>query len=395
MGAQKPTRAFLVTLLGAVLMVVNSSIIIINQAPLMVSSSPFPETQETLVSNDAPFWWRISFGFRGAVEGTLGYVWLVFTIVVLLSAIILYFKPIRRRVLGLIIVIFSILTLPAGGGFILGLILAIIGGGIAFEWPKPARETFFGKLLRAARIDRDVFSSVAADTKVLRQSALIIILVGMLSGFGIAWYSFNVDKILTPSTSTTASLEILWGRLSWNFSILSLPIFFVGVAVIKWIILSAILYVVGVKIIGSKAELDQISRAVAFSYIPVSLQFFMPFVLTSKPYLTTWPLLLFLVTNLWVIIALIFAVRRSFEISLNKSIGTVFLGGSFYWLASYVLFVKGFGASASILEQSVPLLALPMLPSSIQILVQPPELALLFISLMVALATVLGVFSKH
>jgi len=394
MAAQKPRRAFLVTLLGAVLMIVNASLIIINKAPIVVSSSPIPETQETLVANNAPSWWRISFGFRGAVEDPFGYVWLAFAIIVLISALLLHFKPIRRKVLGLTILVSSVLTLPAGGGFLIGLILAIVGGGIAFEWPKPAGQTFLGKLLRAGRIDRDVFSSVAADPKVLRQAVLVIILVGILSSFGISLYSFNADKMLAQGTTAIEAVEILLGRLSWNTSILGLPILNVGVAVIQWIILSAILYVVGVKIIGSKAELEQISRAVAFAFFPLSLQFFMPFVFTSKPYLTTWPLMLFLITYLWMIIALVIAVKQSFEISFSKSVGTVFLGGSLYWLVNYVLFVKGFGNS-SIVGQSVPVFPIPMLPGSIQILVQPPELALFSISVFIALATALGVFSKR
>jgi hypothetical protein len=394
MEAEKPKVAVILTFFGAALMLLNSLIVALNQAPLMVSSGPV--SPETLIASDAPFWWRISFGFLGFVESPLGFVWVAFSILVLLSAIMLYLKPLRRKILGLTIIVFSALTLPAGGGFILGLILAIIGGGIAFEWPKPAKETFFGRLLRAARIDPELFSTVAVEPKVLRQSALVIILVNLLSGLGIGLYAFNVGKILAPDTPAPTSLEIIYsGRLIWDISILAFPIVSLGVAVVKWIFLSVILYVVGVKIIGSKAELEQIARAVAFAYVPIALQFFMVFVFTSKPYLPlTWPIILFLVTNLWMIIALIVAIKSCLEITLNKSIGTVFLGGSLYWLTNYVFIVKAFGAPGN-MEQSIPVFPLPMLPGSIQILIQPPELALLSISILITLATVLGVFSKR
>jgi len=45
----------------------------------------------------------------------------------------LHFKPVKKRVWGVIIVIFSIPSVITGGGFIIGFILGMIGGALALS----------------------------------------------------------------------------------------------------------------------------------------------------------------------------------------------------------------------------------------------------------------------
>ncbi len=394
MKEEKPTKAFLLSCLGAVLILINELIIALNGAPVIVSSGSI--APEQVLSSEAPLWWRISFGFRGFVEGALIILWLIFAAIVLFSALMFYIRPIKRKTLGTLIIVFSILSIPAGGGFIIGLILAIFGGGMMYEWPKPARQTFLGKFVRVARLDSKVYSSLIEELKALKQAAFTIILVNILSGLGIGWYSFNAGKILDATTPISTSMRItLFGDILWDQQILVLPITFVGIAVIKWIILSGIMYIIGVKIIGSKSEFEKIGRVIAFAYVPISLQFFMPFMFTSKPNLAGWPLVLFSVTNLWMILALVIGLKQCLDVSLGKSLGAVFIGGSIYWLTNQLVFVKAFGTPSGTSSSALPIFPVPQLPGAIQFSIEPPELVFMFISVIIIFAVLLGVFTKH
>jgi len=394
MKEEKLTKAFLLSCLGAVLILINGLIIALNGAPLMVSSGSI--APEMVLSSDAPLWWRISFGFRGLVEGPLMILWLIFAVIILFSALMFYIKPIKRKTLGMVIIAFSILSIPTGGGFIIGLILAIIGGGMVYEWPKPARQTFLGRLIRVARLDPKMYSSFIEELKGLKPAAFTIIFVNILSGLGIGLYSFNARKILDAATPISTSTRIiLFGDMFLDQEILVLPITFVGIAVVKWIILSGIMYIIGVKIIASKSEFEKIGRAIALAYAPISLQFFMPFIFTSKPNLAGWPLTLFLITNLWMILALVIGLKQCLDISLGKSLGVVSLGGSIYWLTNQLIFVKAFGTSSGIPSSAFMIFPLPQIPGIIQFAIEPPELVFMFMSVIIILAILLGVFTKH
>lgn len=53
----------------------------------------------------------------------------------------IYRKPAQKTAWGVVILVFSILSIVTGGGFIIGFILGIIGGALALAWkPKATTE---------------------------------------------------------------------------------------------------------------------------------------------------------------------------------------------------------------------------------------------------------------
>lgn len=59
----------------------------------------------------------------------------------LIGAIMLYVSPNQAQLWGIIVIVFSIISLFfCLGGFIIGMILGIVGGALAIAW-KPTRET--------------------------------------------------------------------------------------------------------------------------------------------------------------------------------------------------------------------------------------------------------------
>ena len=85
------------------------------------------------------------FGMMGgyALGGILCLAGIVFGIVVVLSAVMLYDKPIEHSKWGLLILIFSVLSIfgSAMAGFGVGLILGVLGGIFAITWKPPVTIT--------------------------------------------------------------------------------------------------------------------------------------------------------------------------------------------------------------------------------------------------------------
>jgi len=82
------------------------------------------------------------FGMMGGYRfgGIFGLAGIVFGIVVVVSAVMLYNKPIEHSKWGLLVLIFSVLSVfgSAMAGFGVGLILGVLGGMFALTWKPPA-----------------------------------------------------------------------------------------------------------------------------------------------------------------------------------------------------------------------------------------------------------------
>jgi hypothetical protein len=63
----------------------------------------------------------------------LATVGLIFGVLVLLGALMLHVKPANKKAWGIMIIVFSLPSVIMGGGFIIGFILGIIGGKLAFS----------------------------------------------------------------------------------------------------------------------------------------------------------------------------------------------------------------------------------------------------------------------
>jgi hypothetical protein len=102
-------------------------------------------TTTTFFFNGAPHAFNGTFPFKpGAIPsfvsgivGAVGLFGLASGIIVLLSGILLRTSPGQRTILGVLIIVFSVVSFFGTGGFIIGAILGIIGGIMALTW-KPS-----------------------------------------------------------------------------------------------------------------------------------------------------------------------------------------------------------------------------------------------------------------
>ncbi len=106
---EKPTAAFVLSLIAGIFILLGGLVIAALGALL------------------ASFFFGV-----GIVLAIIG---LAFGIIVLVGAIMLYMQPEQHVTWGVIILVFSILSIfTALGGFFIGLILGIIGGALAISW---------------------------------------------------------------------------------------------------------------------------------------------------------------------------------------------------------------------------------------------------------------------
>ena len=367
--------AFILCVTAAILILANGLWIASNKEPI-IFSSPLPD-YTSLTEDSSIFWGRVVLGIPGLVEGALLPLWLFLGVVVLFAAIMMYINPKRHTRWGLTIILFSILSIPIGGGFILGLILAIIGGGAAIEWPKPVSSTFLGKMFRAIKFDSRFYHALKEEPKALEHAAMVLFLVAFLSGLGHVIYAYNAFMILDESNPLNMRKVLLLGGTSWDISVLASAIGYIGYSVARWLLLTSTIYLVGVKLTGRTTEFHQLATTTAYAYVPISLQILLPVLFTAGIWLTTyWPLMVLSVTYLWMTLALILAVKQSLGIHTTRAFGTIVLGVALFWIIDSML---------------TPLLEVP----GVQIVFLPKELMLYIITFLTLLAGLLGVFSKR
>ena len=84
------------------------------------------------------------YGMMGGLGfGTFGILGLIFGTIVIVSALMLNRKPEQHSTWGVLIVLFSVLSILGGamGGFGVGLIIGLIGGILAITWKPPQPKT--------------------------------------------------------------------------------------------------------------------------------------------------------------------------------------------------------------------------------------------------------------
>jgi uncharacterized protein DUF6114/zinc ribbon protein len=80
---------------------------------------------------------RAGFGFGGQDIVTIGVIEAVCGVLILLLGIVIYLEPQHHVILGVLILVFSIVSLVGLGGFLIGFILGLVGGSLGIAH-KPA-----------------------------------------------------------------------------------------------------------------------------------------------------------------------------------------------------------------------------------------------------------------
>ena len=337
------------------------------------------------------FWGRFVSGIPGMVEGGLAYFWMFLAVLILVLDIFIYLNPRKQKQFGPWTAALSVLSLPIGGGFIVGAIIGVVSGTAGSEWPKNFRETFMGRILHVARLDTTTLRALGEDTARMQAAVLTVILVAVLSSLGVGLYVFNVNAIY--SQDAFEALKSTYSVFVQGITFTGMDFYFgaaayVTIGILKWLILSIIVYLVGAKVLGLEFKFSGMATALAFVYVPEILQMFTPLLFTNEPLLSrgtlidyipmTWPLALFYISRIWAFIILVVAVKTVMDLSTTRAIGVGLFTATVYGLMNYIYIYPSL---------NLPGLRIQFAGSSLEILV--------LTSSAIVIAFLLGAFKKQ
>ena len=150
-----------------------------------------------------------------------------------------------------------------------------------------------GRMIRASRLDVHIFEEVEADTSATRQALSVVVLVALATGIA--------------SLGTTGLGGLFVG---------------VVIAIAGWAIWAWIVYIIGTKILPSPethANWGQLARTVGFAQSPGIFRVF-----GAVPVVG---LIIFLVVSIWMLVAMVIAVRQALDYTSTwRAIAVVLLG---------------------------------------------------------------------
>jgi hypothetical protein len=127
-SAEKPNVAFILSLVGGLLIFVGSAVSIVW---FSVGSAPFGGYWGMM---SGWHWMTGSYGFSYDYLLVLSVLGLACGVIVVVGGFMLSLRPLEHVTWGVLIVIFSAISFVNMGGWFVGAILGIVGGALALAW---------------------------------------------------------------------------------------------------------------------------------------------------------------------------------------------------------------------------------------------------------------------
>jgi hypothetical protein len=163
------------------------------------------------------------------------------------------------------------------------------------------------RMIRAAKLDANLYEEVEADASALGQAILVVVLSSLAGGLG----SISVNGV--------------GGIISGIF-----------IALIGWLIWALIVFLIGTKVLPqpqTSADLGQVLRTIGFSASPGIIR-----ILGIIPFLYG---LVNLVATIWMFVAMVIAVKQALDYdNYLRAVGVCLIG-----FLVYVIFAAIFGGS--------------------------------------------------
>ncbi|MCK5653709.1 MAG: YIP1 family protein [Dehalococcoidia bacterium] len=160
------------------------------------------------------------------------------------------------------------------------------------------------RMIRAAKLDVNLYEEVEADTTATRQALLVVLIYSICAGIGSGLVNVWNENV---------------GHFFWSL--------FVGLisALVFWLMWSLITYFIGTRLFRgpeTSATYGELLRTIGFSAAPGVLMIFafVPFVGGFISFLV-W---------VWMLVAMVIAVRQALDFTTWRAIGTVVVGGIIY-----------------------------------------------------------------
>lgn len=187
----------------------------------------------------------------------------------------------------------------------------------------------FPRMLRAAKLESQLYEEVEADSSSTGQALLVVVLVSLASGIG-----SGIAALMKGQGETIVSFisALAWGVIG---------------SLILWFIFSLLCFWFGTsifKVPETKSSLGELLRTLGFAYSPgvLNILSFIPFIGAVIPF----------VTMVWTVIAGVIAVRQACDFSTGRAIGTVILASIIPFIILVLLALLIGGAFAALTSGS-------------------------------------------
>ena len=175
------------------------------------------------------------------------------------------------------------------------------------------------RMVRAAMLEVDLYEEVEADTKATTQALLVVLIYAICAAIG------SGLGTLDGITVGSFFLNLLWGLLT---------------ALGFWFIWSFITYFIGTRVFRgpeTSATYGELLRTIGFSAAPGVLM-----ILAFIPWVGG---LISLAALVWMLVAMVIAVRQALDFTTWRAIGTCVVGGAIYLVVALILgVIWGIGA---------------------------------------------------
>ena len=162
--------------------------------------------------------------------------------------------------------------------------------------------TFGDRIIRAAKLDAQLYEEVEADTGAMGQAMGVVVLSSMAAGVG--------------SVARGGLGGILVGTIA---------------ALIGWYVWAYLTYFIGTKFLPepqTEADLGELLRTIGFSSSPGLIRVFGIIPGLAGP--------LFLITSIWMLVAMVIAVRQALDYeSTSRAVGVCVIG----WIVQLLILV--------------------------------------------------------
>ena len=165
-----------------------------------------------------------------------------------------------------------------------------------------ASSKLFPRMLRAAKLEPQLYEEVEADNLVTGQALLVVVLVALATGIG-----YGIADLMKGEGGSIIGFV---PALAWSVIIL----------LAVWFIFSLLSFWLGTSIFKgpeTKSSLGELLRTLGFAYSPGVLNIFsfIPFIGRFIPF----------ATFIWAIVAAVIAVRQACDFTTGRSVGTVII----------------------------------------------------------------------
>jgi len=174
------------------------------------------------------------------------------------------------------------------------------------------------RMIRAAKLDINLYEEVEADKTAIRQAAVVVLIYSICAGIG-------------------AGLVDVWDEGVGHF-FLSLSVGLIS-ALVFWLLWSLITYFIGTRLFRgpqTSATYGELLRTIGFAATPGILMIFV-----FIPYVGG---LVYFIVWVWMLIAMVIAVRQALDFTTWRAIGTVVVGGIIYLVVALIIgLITGLG----------------------------------------------------